>query len=131
MALVQRGTCLAGNLNPFRAALKRLEDVGFRTLEVDAPGQDVKVTAAIKRGDTIPAKPLTAALKEALEANWGAGMSPARVRTAVENACTLALRSVLLSGQVQGPPRKTPNRTGKKLVDTGELARSMRAKAKR
>lgn len=130
MALVERGTSLAGNLNPFRRALKRLEDVGFSTLEVDAPGQDQKVAAAIKRGDVIPAAPLTAALKEALEANWGEGMSPSRVRQAVENACTLALREVILGGKVQGPPRKTKP-SGKKLVDTGELARSVRAKASR
>ncbi len=125
MALVE----LRGNLDPFRASLKRLEDVGFSSLEVSAPGQDAKVKAAIDRGDKIPARPVHAALQEGLEASWGEGMTAARVRQAVERAVAEGIRDVILGGYVQGPPRKT--KRGKKLYDSGDLARGVRAKAVR
>lgn len=120
---------LSGNTHAIRQALKRLEDVGFSGVEVSAPGQEAKVAAAIKRGDRIPEKPVNAAFKAALDASLGEHVSPERRRAAVENALELAVRGTILSGKVEGPPRKT--KVGKKLVDTGELARAVRAKAYR
>ncbi len=113
-------------------ALKALEEIGLSTLEVDAPGQEVKVRAAIDRGDRIPERIVTQAFKDALEANWGDGMSPARTRRAVEKSVEQAVRYGIIAGYVKpGRTRKTANRTGKPLYDTGDLARAIRATARR
>lgn len=122
---------IQGSTRPFRQALKVLSDLGFNRLDVDAPGQEVKVRAALRRGDKIPEAPVKAAIKAALEQVWGEDMDPFEMREAVEDAVEDAVRGAIEDGLVQGPKRETPSRTGKKLYDTGDLKDSITVKATR
>jgi hypothetical protein len=123
MALIQ------GNLNTFKRALNALEKLGYGRLGVDAPGQDVKVRAAIARGDKVPAEPIRTAIAQALRETWSSRADPREMADAIEDAVEDAVSSAIRSGLVKGPPRKT--KTGNKLFDTGDLADSIRCRVRR
>ena len=134
MALIQRGP---GNLDPFLRALKALEDLGWRTLVVEAPGQEHKIEAAKRRGDTFPAGAVREAVKSAMEEVWGEDYDdPDDMRDACTDAIEESIRDVILSGQVEGPARTQEwiERKGNDtnlLGLTGDLASAIVARAER
>lgn len=98
---------IRGDMQPIRDALRLLSDLGFSRLVVEAPGQEHKVEAAIKRLDTIPAEAIKDALRDTLEELWGDAESydPFEMADACAEAVAEAVQDAILAGEVQGPPR--------------------------
>ena len=65
---------VSGSLDPFKPVLRLMRDFGFKRITVDAPGQEAKVAAAIRRGDEIPVDGVKDAVRDALEEGWGEDM---------------------------------------------------------
>jgi len=121
-----------GGVDPFLRQLRLMAGIGATRIEVSAPGQDVKVQAAIRRGDKIPTDRVYAAVKAALEAGWGEDMDPDDLMDEAAQALEEAVRAELTEGRVEGRPRSaawerekgnTTNLVGK----TGDLADSLKA----
>lgn len=124
---------IEGSTKAFRISLDQLERglAGIKSVDVYAEGQDEKVAAANRRGDYFLKDPLLAVVVVALEDVWGENMTPGQVVDALEKATANAMRWAIEDGLAQGPTRKTQNRTGKKLYDTGDLLRGLVGKVVR
>lgn len=119
-----------GSFDPLKPVLRLMRDFGFRALTVEAPGQDAKVKAAIKRGDKIPVDGVKEAVREALEEEWGEDMDAYSMADAAADAIEDEVASAIREGRVEGPKRKTKP-SGTKLLDTGDLADSITARIER
>lgn len=121
-----------GGVAPFLRVLRLMAGIGAAKIEVGAPDQEVKVKAAIRRGDQIPTDRVYAAVKAALEEGWGENMDPDDLMDAAAQAVEEEVRAAITEGRVIIDPKKRrhippKNRTGKPLLDTEALADSLKA----
>lgn len=123
---------IVGSMDPIlRVMRNHLGKLGATKCVLEAPGQEAKVAAANRRGDKIPTDGVYRAVKSALEEAWGEDMGPDDLIEAAGDALEDEVCSVILSGRVEGPPRKSKKGDPRKLVESGDLADALTARFER